>query len=59
MTPNFWNEFWPQFWASVAATMTIAGLTFVFTYIIRTRILRALKKLVSMIKNNANHKGGD
>ncbi len=49
MTPDFWNEFWPQFWASVAATMTIAGLTFVFTYIVRTRILRALKKLISII----------
>lgn len=55
MSEYFWSQFWPQFWGGVAATVFLAALTLVFTYIARLRIallfrdiVRSMRKKVAM-----------
>jgi len=47
----FLSQFWPQFWASIAATLFLALIAFVFTYLARLHIVRFLKTTISNIKN--------
>lgn len=47
----FWSQFWPQFWGGVAATLFIAVLTLVFTYVARTNIFRFVRRMIDEVKN--------
>lgn len=50
-TSDFWVQFWPQFWGGVAATLFVALITFVFTYIARIRIAKFMKRVIESVKN--------
>lgn len=46
MSEEFWSQFWPQFWGGVAATLFLAALTLIFTYIARLQIARFLRRFI-------------
>jgi ABC-type Fe3+ transport system permease subunit len=50
MNEDFWSQFWPQFWGGVAATVFLAVLAFVFTYVARLQIARFLRRFIVNMK---------
>ncbi len=46
LSETFWEQFWPQFFGSIAATLCLAVLTIVFTYIARLHIALFFKRML-------------
>ncbi len=55
MNTDFWIQFWPQFFASIASTLFLAILTFVFTYITRFRIAKFFQNFIQTAKSVAHN----